>query len=133
MQTIYVVTSGQYSDYGIEAIFSNKENAERYSKEYNKTTTDSDMSELEEWVMDDPENDELVSKTVWIISIRKDDGRIDCKPYETKILTNKNKKSLAYEYPNHFYIHSFISSEHATKLASEKYQQYLREHAIGLS
>lgn len=31
---IYIVTSGEYSDYGIDSVYSNKENAEKYIKLY---------------------------------------------------------------------------------------------------
>lgn len=51
---VYVVTSGEYSDYHIDAIFSTKEKAEEYIKihaRYNQGYY-SDRAGIEEWEMD---------------------------------------------------------------------------------
>ena len=47
---LFVVTSGSYSDYGIEEIFSSKENAEKYikiAKEYNPDYINDEVEEFE--------------------------------------------------------------------------------------
>jgi len=46
---VYIVTSGAYSDYQINAIFSTKENAERYNKIY----ASGDFEDIEEFEVDD--------------------------------------------------------------------------------
>lgn len=51
-KTIYVVTSGQYSDYGIECMFSNQEDAENYVKLYNENENKWDSADIEEWELD---------------------------------------------------------------------------------
>jgi len=43
--TVYAVSSGEYSDYGIEAVFSTKENAKSY-------IGDRSCCDIEEWVLD---------------------------------------------------------------------------------
>ena len=46
---IYIVTSGEYSDYHINAVFSTKENAERY----NKIHASGDFEDIEEFEVDE--------------------------------------------------------------------------------
>jgi hypothetical protein len=49
MATIYIVTSGEYSDYGIDAVFSTRELAEAYIKQFqDKWQT----MGVEEWTLD---------------------------------------------------------------------------------
>lgn len=49
---VYVVTSGSYSDYGINAIFSTPELAELYKNNYNKANPGD--ADIEEWELDKP-------------------------------------------------------------------------------
>lgn len=48
---IYIVTDGDYSDYGIRAVFSTKEKAEEYCKHY-QALSKYNEPQIEEWVMD---------------------------------------------------------------------------------
>ena len=59
----YVVTAGEYSDYGILAVFSTKELADAYVQNFNKKATENlqrigypnqgqDDATIEEWEMD---------------------------------------------------------------------------------
>ena len=36
METIYIVTSGEYSDYGINGVFTTEEKAQSYNDKYNR-------------------------------------------------------------------------------------------------
>lgn len=47
MTTIYIVTDGSYSDYGIRSVFSSKERAQAYIDERCKS------GDIEEWGLDD--------------------------------------------------------------------------------
>ena len=51
MKKVYIVTSGEYSDYRIEAIFSEKETAERLVQKYNDLDR-WDEWRVEEWALD---------------------------------------------------------------------------------
>lgn len=115
--TIYVVTSGEYSYYGINRLFSTPEKATAYIKD-NKIT----RGEVEEWDLD-----ELVAytlKTVWSCHLRVKDGEIidefhhneSCGPRFTRT-SNSNSEIWA---------HSLVSQDHARKLAMEKRQDILR-------
>lgn len=57
---VYVVTSGEYSDYGIEGIFDSREKAE----EYINHSADSDLNDVTEWVLNElmPDKSEKVFK-----------------------------------------------------------------------
>ena len=51
---IYLVTSGDYSDYGIEAAFSTEEMAEKFAAEFNSDVS-CDTAEVEKFVLDMPQ------------------------------------------------------------------------------
>ena len=49
-KTIYVVTSGEYSDYGINAIFEDKDDAQRYCDQVNATEKYGRYG-IEDWII----------------------------------------------------------------------------------
>lgn len=49
MSNVYIVTSGEYSDYGIVQVFSTRELAEKYIEEGKGIRKD---CEIEEWILD---------------------------------------------------------------------------------
>lgn len=51
--TVYVVTSGKYSDYSIRAIFTTRGRAESFCDEYNEAE-DYNKAEIEVWEADQP-------------------------------------------------------------------------------
>lgn len=54
MATVFVVTKGEYSDYGILAIFSTRELAESFAgKENSREGYDPYKAEIAEWPLDD--------------------------------------------------------------------------------
>ena len=58
MSKIFIVTNGTYSDYSIQAVFSDREKAEKYLAEL-KLIND-DNADIEEWDVDT--TDELVAR-----------------------------------------------------------------------
>jgi len=55
MSSIYLVTSGSYSDYGVEAAFSTKEKAQEYIDEHLKIASCyADPKEIAEYSLDEP-------------------------------------------------------------------------------
>lgn len=81
MSKVYVVTSGEYSDYCIESIFNTKEAAEKYCAVH---WNDSDPLEIEEWDLDDGSNIEC-EKVYRAIHFSYDD-RFDGEPYYCYVL-----------------------------------------------
>jgi hypothetical protein len=121
MKTVYVVTSGEYSDYGLNGLFSTPEKAQAFMDK-NKIELCCGRGQIEEW-----ELDELVkhtTKTVWFcrISIHNGDlnweynSEVSCPPRYKEVHTNRI----------HAWARSSISQKHAHKLAVEKRQEVLR-------
>ena len=121
MTTIYVVTSGEYSSYGIEAIFDNKSLAELHLR-----TLDGD-GEIEEYILD-PDNPYL----------DKINNGLEC--YFVSLYSN-GEVNRCYtvamtDESNHFHFNGFSayifakSKEHAIKIASDKRAQLLYEASI---
>jgi hypothetical protein len=92
MNKVYVVVSGEYSDYGIEAIFSTREAAE----EYMKVVTLSYSPAIEEWDIDVPRDGWYITTVTM-----KKDGAIYGSP-------STNKKYRFDSDDNHF---QFVYSE----------------------
>ena len=51
--TVYVVTSGEYSDYRIDAIFSTRERAEAYLSQLKGAECSSGYEQIAEWAVDE--------------------------------------------------------------------------------
>lgn len=61
MKTLYVVTSGSYSDYGIDAIFDSKELAQSFINSFDTGKGWTDFNDIEEWQLN-PNEMELKSQ-----------------------------------------------------------------------
>jgi len=72
MAKVYIVTSGSYSDYHINAVFSTEELAQGYIDRWG--TSDYD---IEEWDLDNPNPFERVGKDYYYVAIRKDGDILD--------------------------------------------------------
>lgn len=120
MKTVYVLTSGEYSDYHISGVFSTKKKAERFI--LNNPTGSYDRYDIEEWELDERQDD--TTKTIWCCVLSLKDGTISgewsyelsCKDYYTEV------KAFRLEVRGC----SSVSREHAQKLAIEKRQETLR-------
>lgn len=137
MNKVYIMTSGEYSDYHIDAVFSDKELA-------NKIATEQGCM-IEEWNIDDPKWQEL-SKLAETH-----------KGYEIRIFTTRsrgeelfvrvvNLSSYFMENPTHFTDWTFKKDwdnmwefmanvaakdeEHAKKIATERFQKFIAERAM---
>ena len=136
--TIYVLTSGAYSDYSIKAVFSTKALAEQYIAKANDKYRD--WNTVEEWVLD-----ELVTKQnikvwyikVWCVGIALDTGEVLeqnefirlRQPFRGRV-TQANIKVPFYGSRLMARVESGVSGEHALKLAYEARQKYLRNEAF---
>lgn len=131
--TVYVVTAGEYSDYHIEAVFSTHEKAVAYMGGHSERFNDINTFELdsapakkfvrqyEHWLTGDGEScnsDESIIEEEKEVS---DNGR-------GSSMTRKLGYNERWSTDAVFYGESYISAEHAKKLAVEERQKYLREH-----
>lgn len=133
---IYVVTSGEYSGYGIEAIFSSEEAAKSFMG-VGRCGDYGDDLDLEIWEMDDPKDTADTHIAVYSSSIFLDNGKetiwSGARLRRVKIGEKfVPPKTEIYSYAKQFggdYIigYSLESPEHAHKLAVEGRQQWLRE------
>jgi hypothetical protein len=133
---IYVVTKGQYSDYGIDSVFTKKDEAEQYVAEFNKTEPWDD-ARVEGWPVDTVVG--LVCRPCWKVIINVENGEIELsmrdgerKDYwETKELAKPEQRADPFDVVAGLHWRfltatSFVSPEHAKKLAVERRQEILR-------
>ncbi len=72
MTTIYICTSGMYSDYGIDAVFNKKELAERFCDKYGCT--------IEEWELN-PRGKELrLGYQAYAVTMKQDGDTVEVRP-----------------------------------------------------
>lgn len=129
-KTIYVVTSGSYSDYTISGVFSTKEGADRYISESSKHCYSEDR--VEEFQLDS--ESEKIMRTVWWAYCSVPTGEVvAC--YCSKGMANKNHRvddwdgdSIDNQKANVLAC-SYVSEEHAIKVAVERRQEVLRRRA----
>lgn len=129
---IYIVTSGEYSNYGINAVFSTKENAEKYID----ILYSSDNVEIEEWDVD--EDMTLINKirngefTIYMVSMFKN-GNIEEIKKEEPVTIYWVKAALTGEYnlwtENRLGMWVIAKDEkHAIKIVNEKRVQLIAEN-----
>lgn len=132
---LYAITSGEYSAYGICAITSDKERAERLRKFYSR---DGDEAQIEEFIDGDPEAGALtkLEPIYYIYKVAKGEWYGGLYGYTTEKYKNRFKlidpgysvhlMSVVYE--------AYVCApdiEHATKIAQDKHAQ-LRAEKYGL-
>ena len=144
----WIVTDGDYSSYRILAVFSSEELAEEFCEKYNSVEPLFRKASPEQWLIDKMADIEY--KETWQTTIALTEG-VDNqkKPLTPGTIYITYKGSIEewqpgqrgyVEYFKGYYSSttpprrakavSFISQEHANKLAIEAYQAYLRDTKI---
>jgi len=134
---VFVVSSGCYSDYSIDAIFSTRAQAEEFIREAPKG--DYEAVDINEWELDAEQYKKW--RTMWICRLDAENGDVaeehmsahiePCTsrtwPHFNQIRFRGNQSKLL---PEERYIEafgsSFVGAEHARKLAAEVRQAWLR-------
>lgn len=78
---VYLVTSGCYSDYSVDAVFSTREKAEAYIENYNERSIyDGDFNEIKEYDMDAPLETHKILYSVRFgkAEVRYVDSNVEC-------------------------------------------------------
>lgn len=119
MAKIYIVTSGEYSDYHIEAVFSTREKAEEYIQQHG-TQYRIEPHGVDEVIVDK-------KNKIWEVSMRFDNFELDyCEPFENEYYA-LYKDTFRYDTLWHYEkIKQYIeadSMERAVKVASERMAQ----------
>lgn len=122
MTTIYIVTSGEYSDYRISGVFSTPEKTDLFIS--NNDPGGCRGMSVEPWELDKRQYD--TPKTVWACNMSVKTGEITHEWDYTKscgpLYTDPGVDLRAIG------VRSSISRDHARELAAEKRQEYLREN-----
>lgn len=131
MKKIYVVTSGQYSDYGIDAIFDTKEIAEKYIASFCKVGWEE--MEIEEWDLNPHEANIKVGGKAYTVTMDKQgnalevewaDSSFGFRNVEYGVMFTRDKEIM-----NCF---CFAKDDrHAVKIANERRVQYLATDSWG--
>ena len=133
MTTIYVVTDGDYSDYGIKGIASTLEKAEELKKLFNA------HNKIEEYELDeyDPAIEESKGKTFYFTALAIEDGRVlDIKSTTYRKFENQDiwdKPTQIWDNRCRFKTPTIINylfakdEAHAIKIANEKRIAYKAE------
>ena len=108
MATIYICTSGEYSDYGIRAVFDKKELAEEFCSRYRRT--------IEEWELN-PKGKELrLGYQVYVVTMNKDGDTLEAR--ETDFFADETTWEIRRD--GLMYLTCWAKSDqHAVKIANE--------------
>lgn len=120
-RTIYIVTEGEYSDYGIRGVFSTQAKAQAY--------VDGNGGDIEEWGLDEFAG--WIKRTHFRAKIRLSDGAI-LQEWNYQATADPHKRSEDVQQwkgrdDMQMCATSLVSAEHARKLAVEARQNWLRE------
>lgn len=129
MTTVYLVTSGEYSDYSINGVFSTEQLAEEFAAKI-------EGGEVDPWELDERSQEEncpcwvaLLDLATELLSVRNQ-GSVLCSPskrVDTAIHTNYKSKA----HPKGYILsRSYVSQEHADKLCVEKKQEIQRQGGV---
>ena len=119
---IYVVTSGQYSDYGINGVFTVKEKAQKYVDIYNACEADYDSARIEEY-----EADIIDVSGFWFGVSKYDTGKLYC----SRCGGTKDDHELTVERRSGF-VEVFVfadSIDKAKKIAIDRFTQFEAQEA----
>ena len=108
-EEVYVITSGEYSDYSINAVTISKERAEKLKKYYSNSGYRNDPVEIETYNIDKPHEDLDDLIPVYYVSIDRH-GKCFCKH---KTWMHEKTKKLIEDAPG--YIESCLGGELVTK------------------
>ena len=131
MTTIYIVTSGSYSDYGIHGAFLNKEKAQAYCDYHNECNPGYHDAEVEEW------EEEVIPEEKWYTvqskmnSIEVEQVRhTDKSPASRNMVGHWSYSWKTEELPNITYHVDVVADnpDHAKKIAADLFREYKALH-----
>ena len=126
MEQVYIVTSGEYSDYTIEAVFSTRKKAEEYVDAHG-----SDYR-VEEYPVDDAEVKK--NESIWLVSVNWKTGEvISANPEDFDEYYADKEGTVQYKKSWDEYLDIVLMSdsmERAKKVAAERFMQVKALHAV---
>lgn len=134
MEKVYVVTSGEYSDYGIDAIFSTQELAQKFIDVFSKDKWRS-MS-VEQWDLDPIKTHLKQNRKPYFLRIDKKGNICDLELAENSYGFKEDIPEAEISYTadlKWMNIYCFADDEsHAVKIAGEKRSQILAANIWGV-
>lgn len=131
---IYIVTSGEYSDYGIDAIFSTKELAQKFVDSFNSERWD--KLDIEEWDLDPNSQHLKQNRKPFFLRIDKSGQVTEIESASSTFGFRNEMKEPSISYTKNLElmnIYCFADDEkHAVKIASEKRSQILAANLWGI-
>jgi hypothetical protein len=131
-KTIYVVTTGCYSDYRIQAVFDDKPMAEAWVAEHNKDYDKDDdyAARIEKYPLNEQAG--YIRRNLYCCAISLATGDVTHESnFEGSLASPHARAGEINVYPNpncnEAVAESYVSAEHARKLAVEARQKHLRE------
>lgn len=133
--TVYMVASGSYSDYQIEALFSTQEKADAFVE---RVDPNGGNMSVQEMILDERQED--APREVWHAYVRCYDGSVDKQYMRIEVVPPRFSEPGRWpggdfdvkqirKWPGSYCCTgaSAVSAEHALKLAIEERQAWLRE------
>lgn len=122
MEKVFIVTSGSYSDYNIDAVFDTKEKAEAYIKSFGQY--DQDFNDIEEYDLN-PKTRTRGRKGMFAYHVRMTEALEvkSCFSGESYEDLADNKECFYTEYYKPFMLDCYVwarDKEHAIKIAVDK-------------
>lgn len=133
MGKVFIVTSGSYSDYGIDAVFSSEELAKKFIESF---AVSGYMSmDIEEWELNPFDEDLKRGRKPYMLRINKEGHAYDIELEDSTYgfdCQNRNQKKPFYDNKKSLVLHVFADDEnHAIKIANEKRVKILEADAWG--
>lgn len=128
---VYVVTSGCYSGYGIEAVFSTRELADLYCAKMNAHRTSYYHARVEAYPLDDGEAEIRGNRTPYRVMMTKDGTVEHVRPYTGEWPTGKPWFDAEWEWGKLVGYRTLMldvwatDAEHAVKIVNERRAQIL--------
>ena len=124
-QSVFLVTTGCYSDRLVAAVFSTRENAELWVREFTSCELDG-SADIEEMVLDERQDGRAMD--IYRVLLRAD-GSLSERSVDRGVTTAEESTGAGRnDWDGRFYGESTRSAEHALKLAAEFRQAWLREN-----
>jgi len=132
MKKIYVVSSGEYSDYGIDAIFDSKGLAEKYISAFDQNCYD--QMEIEEWELNPNENEVKNGRKAFCVRMDKQGNTKEVEWRDSTFGLRNTSLNISFTYNKELMnCYCFANDEkHAVKIANEKRVQLLANDSWGV-
>ncbi len=126
---VYVVTSGCYSDYGIEAVFDDREMAQKFIDAFNTKDRWDEMN-IENWELNP--FGKLIKENCkpYFLRIDKDGNTSDIRIENSSYgFGNEDNNGMGFDINGNLYLHVFGKDEaHAVKIANERRTTLIAEN-----